>query len=184
MKTAAILAVLIEGALAAAASAAPRPPATEAPAVEFFEARVRPILANHCLSCHGDKKQKGGLRLDSRASALEGGEDGPALVAGQPDKSMLIHAVRRDGKLKMPPRKKLPPEAVATLISWVKMGAPWPETQGISTSRAAAWKQHWHRRPSFLRSSRRWPTPSNSHMSHLPSSKSMSSPLPHPMDHQ
>ncbi|HEV3260230.1 MAG TPA: PSD1 and planctomycete cytochrome C domain-containing protein [Gemmataceae bacterium] len=147
MKTAAILAILIELGLAAAAFAASQPPAANAQAVEFFEARVRPILADNCFSCHGEEKQKGGLRLDSRASALQGGDDGPVLVIGNPDKSVLIHAVRRDGKLKMPPRRKLPPAAVATLTSWVKMGAPWPETKGAVTSRAAAWKKHWAFQP-------------------------------------
>src|SRR5262245_8256300 len=69
---------------------------------EFFESKVRPILANNCYACHTDSKM-GGLRLDSRVALLEGGKSGPAIVTGQPDDSLLIRAVMQtDEKLKMP----------------------------------------------------------------------------------
>ena len=73
------------------------------------------------------KPAKGGLRLDSRAALLKGGDSGPALVPGQPDKSRLIEAIAyKNVDLQMPPRGKLPDAAIADLTAWVKMGAPWP----------------------------------------------------------
>ena len=64
--------------------------------IEFFEKKVRPVLANNCFKCHVPKKQKGGLRLDSRATILKGGETGPAVVPGKPERSELILAVSYD----------------------------------------------------------------------------------------
>jgi uncharacterized protein DUF1553/uncharacterized protein DUF1549/cytochrome c len=93
----------------------------------FFEAQVRPILAGKCSRCHGAELQKGGLRLDSPASLLEGGDDGPVVVPGSPEKSLIVQAIRWTGRIKMPPREKLPDEAIGTLIEWVRMGAPMPD---------------------------------------------------------
>jgi cytochrome c553 len=96
-------------------------------AVQFFEARVRPVLAENCFRCHGDKKHKGDLRLDSLSAMLAGGDRGPAIVPGQPEKSLLLKAIRQeDPELKMPPSRKLPAKQIADLTQWVKMGAPWP----------------------------------------------------------
>src|SRR5438046_1250136 len=75
-------------------------PAAEQPSpdsVRLFESRVRPILFAHCYKCHATEKQRGGLRLDSRQAMLTGGDHGPAFVPGQPDKSLLVQAVRQDG---------------------------------------------------------------------------------------
>ncbi len=116
--------------------------------LEFFEARVRPVLAEHCWKCHGPKKQMSGLRLDSRAALLQGGDDGPAVVPGHPEKSALIRAVRHAGPLKMPPKGKLPPQAVADLAAWIKMGAPWPAAQPPAVAKSAdAWRTHWAFQP-------------------------------------
>jgi mono/diheme cytochrome c family protein len=95
----------------------------------FFEKEVRPLLADNCFKCHGDKKQENGLRLDARAFLMKGGDRGPALVPGEPDNSLLIHAVRYGGDPhpKMPPKTKLRDEQIAILVKWVQMGAPWPE---------------------------------------------------------
>jgi hypothetical protein len=96
-------------------------------ALQFFETKVRPLLAEHCYKCHADKKQRGSLRVDSRAALLQGGDQGPALVPGEPDKSLIVKAIRHDDKeLKMPPSQKLAREHIATLTQWVQMGAPWP----------------------------------------------------------
>ena len=73
----------------------------------FFEQNVRPLLAENCYSCHGDKKQKGGLRLDSLEAILKGGESGPAVVPGKPDESLLVEAINYDG-LEMPPTASWP----------------------------------------------------------------------------
>ena len=74
---------------------------------EYFELKVRPVLAAHCWECHGPTKQKSGLRLDSREAILKGGETGPALVAGKPESSLLVEAIGYEGSVQMPPRRKL-----------------------------------------------------------------------------
>jgi hypothetical protein len=94
---------------------------------EFFEQKVRPLLAENCYACHGEKKQKGGLRLDSLESVLKGGESGPAVVPGKPDESLVVEAVNHEGlEMPPPPRDKLAPEKIAALTRWVSLGAPWP----------------------------------------------------------
>src|SRR5262245_58139747 len=96
-------------------------------AIQFFESKVRPVLVENCFSCHGEKKQRGSLRLDSLASILEGGDQGPALVPGHPEKSLLVKAISHtDPDFKMPPTKKLSREQIADLTNWIKLGAPWP----------------------------------------------------------
>ncbi len=94
---------------------------------EFFEARVRPVLATHCLECHGTDKQRGGLRLDGRDAMLRGGEAGRVVVPGKPEESPLIEAIRYKGDVQMPPKRKLKDEDVMALTEWVKRGAIWPE---------------------------------------------------------
>jgi mono/diheme cytochrome c family protein len=132
---------------AAGAAQAPMPTATAAEA-EFFERRVRPVLTDHCHSCHGPAKQKSGLRLDSRAALLKGGDGGPAVNPGDPENSPLIHAIRYDGTTKMPPKGKLPPAAVEALTTWVRMGVPWPQLKIAAGPPAADdWKRHWAFQP-------------------------------------
>src|SRR5437763_5911207 len=108
--------------------------------VEFFERQIRPVLSEHCWSCHGPKKQTAGLRLDSRAGLLRGGESGPAIDVKDPIKSRLLAAVRQEGELRMPPKTKLPAPAVAALAEWVSRGAPWPESSAASVP---DWRNHW-----------------------------------------
>ncbi len=118
------------------------------PGEEFFETKVRPVFVDHCIHCHGPKKQQAQLRLDTRAGFLKGSDSGPVVVAGNPDKSALIRAVRHDGDLKMPPKSKLPAEAIANLEAWVTMGAAWPETTAtLGTSIADVRKRHWSFQP-------------------------------------
>jgi mono/diheme cytochrome c family protein len=111
------------------------------PGEQAFERHVRPVLVEHCQGCHGPKKQMGGLRLDSRAAILKGGDSGPAVKPGDVDGSLLVQAVRRTGDLKMPPRTQLPPAAIAALAAWVKAGAPWPEPFAATGTDAS--KRHW-----------------------------------------
>ena len=99
----------------------------EAAREDFFEAKVRPVLADNCLECHGAEKHKGGLRLDVRAAMLKGGDTGPAVVPGKPEESPLIEAIRYEGDVRMPPKKRLKAEEIAALTDWVKGGAFWPE---------------------------------------------------------
>ncbi len=92
---------------------------------QFFESKIRPILVENCQRCHGEKKQSGSLRLDSLPAALGGGDGGPAIVPGEPEKSPMIEAINYGG-LEMPPDARLKPEQVKLLTEWVKIGAPWP----------------------------------------------------------
>ncbi len=104
--------------------------------MDFFEKKVRPLLAERCMECHSpDKKVKGGLRLDSREGWAKGGDTGPAVVPGEPDKSLLIEAVRYGNRdLQMPPKQKLTAEEIAVFDQWVKLGAPDPRT-GIAVAK-------------------------------------------------
>ena len=96
---------------------------------EFFETRVRPLLAKHCYTCHTET-QMGGLRLDARGHLLEGGGRGPAIVPGDAEASLLFQAVSRThAELKMPPAEKLSEEQIADLKKWITNGAMWPEPQ-------------------------------------------------------
>ncbi|MCI0745142.1 MAG: DUF1553 domain-containing protein [Verrucomicrobia subdivision 3 bacterium] len=104
--------------------------AAEEAAVRLFKSAIQPLLAEHCHKCHSHSadKIKGGLVLDSLSGLLTGGDSGPAIVPGEPEKSLLIRAVRyTDENLQMPPKgKKLAAEHVAALTEWVRLGAPWP----------------------------------------------------------
>lgn len=101
---------------------------------DFFEARVRPLLVKHCLDCHGVKKQEGGLRLNSREGWMRGGDRGVAIVVHQPDKSLLIQAVKyTDPDLQMPPGKKLAANEIADLEAWIKHGASDPRRESATS---------------------------------------------------
>jgi cytochrome c553 len=103
--------------------------------LEFFEKRIRPLLAERCYECHSAdaKKLKGGLHLDSREGILKGGETRPAVVPGQSGKSLLIEAVRYGNQdLQMPPKSRLNEAQIADLAEWVKRGAPWPAEAGAA----------------------------------------------------
>ena len=92
----------------------------------FFEQKVRPILIARCFECHGDKKQEGGLRLDSRSSATKGNDSGPAIVPGKPEESRLVEVIGYQDTIRMPPKQRLADAEIALLIEWVKIGAPFP----------------------------------------------------------
>ncbi|MBM3964863.1 MAG: DUF1553 domain-containing protein [Planctomycetes bacterium] len=104
---------------------------TTAPDEEFFESRIRPILHDRCIGCHGADEQHGALRLDSREAILHGGESGPAAIPGKPSESLLINAIRHDNaELRMPPNDaggKLPDDAIDDFTAWVQSGLAWPK---------------------------------------------------------
>jgi cytochrome c553 len=101
----------------------------------FFESKVRPVLAANCFVCHGEKEQRGRIRLDTRANMVAALKGGPVVMPGSPETSRLIQAVRQTGAVKMPPNGKLRDTDIAALAEWVKMGAPWPEERGaVKTS--------------------------------------------------
>ena len=110
------------------AAAAPEPALSDADTI-FFESHIRPILVENCTECHGDQKQKGGLRLDSLPGWRAGGDSGPVLTPGDPDNSLLITAIRyADEDTQMPPKQKLDDRSIGLLTEWVKRGAPDPRT--------------------------------------------------------
>lgn len=92
---------------------------------DFFENRVRPVLAQNCFACHTNS-QMGGLRLDSLDGLLKGGKSGPAVVPGSPEKSMMVTAIRQTTEIKMPKNGHLTEAQIADLAAWVKDGAVWP----------------------------------------------------------
>ncbi len=119
--------------------------AADPASVEFFETKVRPVLAEHCYSCHGPKKQNAGLRLDTAEGFRKGADAGPVAVAGDPTKSRLVKAIERKGDYPMPPSKPLPAAAVAALTEWVKQGGAYPNDAATDTRGTAA--NHWAFRP-------------------------------------
>ncbi len=104
--------------------------------LEFFEAKIRPVLVKHCYECHSAKlaAPRGGLRLDDREALLKGGDSGPVIVAGDLKKSPLLTALRYED-VEMPPKGKLPAAVIADFEQWVKMGAPDPR---VATAVATA----------------------------------------------
>jgi Protein of unknown function (DUF1553)/Protein of unknown function (DUF1549)/Planctomycete cytochrome C len=112
----------------------------------FFEAKIRPVLADACFKCHGGAKTSSGLRVDSRDALLKGGEHGPALVPGEPARSVLLQAMRHTHEeLRMPPGKKLPDHVVNDMMAWIKHGAPWPARS--ATHPAFTPQRHWAFQP-------------------------------------
>ena len=117
---------LLLAGLASAASGVTAPRDEE----RFFETSVRPILVEHCFSCHSNAapKVKGGLKLDSRAALQAGGASGAVVVPGDPAASELIAVLHYDGVVQMPPKGKLAPADIAMLEEWVRRGAYFPES--------------------------------------------------------
>ncbi len=104
------------------------PPLSDSEAMAFFEARVRPLLAEHCWECHSGAtgKSQGSLRLDHGSLILLGGDSGPAVLPGNPKESLLYQAVTYQG-YEMPPQGRLPAEAAEVFATWIAQGARWPD---------------------------------------------------------
>lgn len=123
--------------------------------MEFFEKEVRPVLAEHCYSCHSSKAKTrfAGLRLDSRLAVTRGSDAGPVIIAGKPSESRLVQVLR--GKLQpaMPPSGKLPEAKIAAIEKWITDGAAWPEENATAALAAASFnlderrREHWAWRP-------------------------------------
>ena len=147
-----VLALLLAGAPFAAQAQ------QQADGIEFFEKKIRPVLADKCYKCHSQKseKVKADLWLDTREGMLRGGESGPAIVPGDLDKSLLIHAIRiGDDELDMPPKEtdRLTNEQIRDFETWVKMGAPSPASTDAAKPadrpriNFAEGRKHWSYRP-------------------------------------
>jgi len=95
--------------------------------LKFFETKIRPVLANHCYTCHSSQsgKTKGGFSLDTRDGIRQGGDSGHGVVPGDLDGSLIISAMKHDS-FEMPPKKQLPANVIKNFETWVKMGAPDP----------------------------------------------------------
>ena len=114
--------------------------------VAFFEQQIRPALVKHCYACHSQTAMtqgvlKGGLRLDSRATLLRGGESGPVVVPGKPTESLLVAAIRHES-LEMPPTKKLDAALIRAVETWIAMGAVFPDDTSLSAT-----TDHWSLQP-------------------------------------
>ena len=120
---------------------------------DIFESKIRPILVEHCYECHStDKKQKGNLLLDTAEATLRGGDTGPAVVPGDPVKSLLLKAVKwEDEDFQMPPKTKLSDAQIADLETWIKAGAPDPRTGPRTLTKIDQHledsKKHWSLQP-------------------------------------
>ena len=123
--------------------------------LDFFEAKIRPVLVKHCYECHSvsavaKNNLKGGLLLDSRDGSRKGGESGPAVVPGKPAESLLINALKHES-VKMPPTGKLPDELIAHFEKWIALGAPDPR-DGLAVATSSEidleeGKKHWSYQP-------------------------------------
>src|SRR5262245_59190885 len=140
--TMAVVGIFLTASLWRAQTASPaQEPSREG--LEFFEKKIRPALAENCYACHSEKSKKpqGGLLLDSIEAMLKGGASGqPAIVPGDPEKSLLIRAIRQtDAKLQMPMGGKLPDQVIKDFEAWVKMGAPAPRASTTAASNQPAY---------------------------------------------
>ena len=115
-------------------------PAAAATSMDFAR-DIKPLLANHCLKCHGPEKQKGGLRLDIKASALKGGDDGKVILPGKSAESRLVHLVAglEADKLMPPKGERLTAHQVGLLRAWIDQGAPWPDDGQVKRVRSEHW---------------------------------------------
>lgn len=120
--------------------------------VVFFETKIRPVLVEQCHKCHSSeaKNIKGGLRVDNRSMLMKGGDSGPAIVPGDPAKSILAKALKHDG-LEMPPKGKLPDSVIRDFETWIRMGAPDPrklvELPIARSIDIEAGRRHWAFQP-------------------------------------
>lgn len=110
----------------AAAEDAPAAAGHSAEQIEFFEAKIRPLLVQHCHECHGQHEPEAGLNLTSRERIMAGSAGGVIVAAGDPDNSRLVEVLRYQGDVQMPPDKKLADTEIAAITEWVKLGLPWP----------------------------------------------------------
>jgi mono/diheme cytochrome c family protein len=95
--------------------------------VAFFEKKIRPVLIEHCYECHSEqaKTLKGGLRVDSSSSLMQGGDSGPIIINGRPSESLLVDSLKYKST-EMPPSGKLPDATIADFEHWIEMGVPAP----------------------------------------------------------
>jgi len=117
---------------------------------QFFEQRIRPVLAEKCWSCHSTKAKISfaGLQLDTKTGLTKGSDGGPVVVAGKAEESPLYRALLYTGKAKMPPTGKLDSAVIADFKKWIDDGAAWPGgEEGPQARTNAAAAEHWAWKP-------------------------------------
>lgn len=122
--------------------------------LDFFEAKIRPVLVESCYQCHSANaasqgKLKGGLQVDTRAGLIKGGDSGTSIVPGKPGESLLIAALKHES-VEMPPKGKLPESIIGHFVKWIEMGAPDPREGEVVTIEGVdidAGRQHWAFQP-------------------------------------
>ena len=143
--TAGFLCAWLGGSLAAAESDL----ADTSAAQRFFRERIEPVLVTHCYECHSSRAEdlQAGLRLDSREGLLRGGDSGPVIVPGKSSSSLLVHAIRHEQGLEMPPEKpRLDDQVIADIVRWIDAGAVDPRGDVKATTAPAPAdkaKEHW-----------------------------------------
>lgn len=118
--------------------------------VKFFESKIRPILAQKCYECHSatSAKIKGGLRLDTKETLLQGGDSGASIIPKNPDASLLIKAITyKSVDIQMPPKEQLPDNVVRDFETWIKMGAPDPRMGIVVGKSSSSASSHWAYQP-------------------------------------
>jgi hypothetical protein len=135
LRTALVVALVVPSLVPAVRAADPTAP--DAKKVEFFETKIRPVLVEQCYKCHSEEaakqnKLRGGLKLDTRAGLVAGGETGAAMTPGKPDAGTLLKSLRYDGEVQMPPKGKLPDAVIKDFEKWIADGAVDPRTGEIA----------------------------------------------------
>ena len=135
--------------------AQPAGPALDAKKVEFFENKIRPVLVEHCLKCHSEEaakanKLRGGLKLDTKAGLLAGGDTGAAMTPGKADSGTLLKSLKYDGEIQMPPKGKLPRAVIDDFEKWIADGAIDPRAADVAKAAGIdieKGKQFWSFQP-------------------------------------
>ena len=128
----------------------------------FFEQKIRPVLAANCYACHSQQSPnlQAGLRLDSREGIAAGGNAGPAIVAGRPERSLMMRVLSHEDEIRMPPTGKLADSDIAAIEGWIRMGAPMPESSRRQELTQEDSNSHWAfvrpRRPKPPAKASRW----------------------------
>jgi len=152
MRTRYLLGLSLLAALSGWASVAAQNPASQPQTAVDFTRDIQPILQANCYECHGSKKTKAHLRLDSPTGIVKGGETGPIVVVGNSEHSLIVRRVLGlDGDDRMPKDgDPLSPAQVSLIRAWIDQGAKWPNTESAPTSKTTAAEEpvHWaYRRP-------------------------------------
>lgn len=98
--------------------------ASNARAEAYFRANVKPVFESYCNQCHGPSKQKAGLRFDEGKSAFTGVT--PAVTPNDPERSLILSVIGWEGRVKMPPKRRLDDEQIGAIRKWIEDGAWWP----------------------------------------------------------